>query len=55
MPPMDFIVTVVIVLLSMALGIVGARGMLQLAFAAMARPGTSQAGSGNSQPRTEAA
>jgi hypothetical protein len=34
---MDFLVTLLIVLLSMALGLASAHGMLQLMFAAMAR------------------
>jgi len=52
---MDFLVTLLIVLLSTALGLAGARGMLQLAFAAMARPETSRRGSEDPQPRTERA
>jgi hypothetical protein len=35
---MDFMMTLLIVLLSMVLGLVGARGMLELTFAAMSRP-----------------
>jgi len=39
-PPshMDFIMTLLIVVLSMVLGILAARGMLELMFAAMSRP-----------------
>ena len=37
--------TLLILLLSMVLGIVGARGMLQLMFAAMSKPGASRDGS----------
>jgi len=36
---MDFIAMSLIMVLSMALGIVGARGMLQLVFAALSRRG----------------
>jgi hypothetical protein len=41
---MDFMMTLLIVVLSMVLGIVGARGMLELMFAAMSKPGASRGG-----------
>ena len=41
--------TLLVLLLSMALGIAGARGLLQLMFAAMARPGALRGGSEGGQ------
>jgi len=40
---MDFVMTLLILALSMVLGIAGAQGMLQLMFAAMSKPGASRA------------